>query len=1075
MFKWTASFTSETFFRSVVKYPKTVITASLIMILIAASFTPNLVKDTSFDAFLGQDNPALIYRNKVKEMFGLVDPMVIAIVNEGEFGVYNPKTLELVSWITNEVSLLANVDPDRIFSLSTENNIRGTESGMEVEQFMEFPPISQHEASNIAKAISDFPLYLGTMSSRDGKATLVIVELIDETAAEATYAELMELMSKAPINDNEKLHVAGEGAVTGYTGSYVDSDAQMLNPIAFLIIILVITLVFKRFSPPWMSTLVILASVLITLGVMAASGVPFFLVTNVLPVILIGISVADTIHIYSHYYEVQIKKPNNDKLETLVETMVAMWKPVTFTTLTTVGGFIGLYLASYMPPFKYVGLFSALGVTVAWIYSLVFLPAAIALTKPSPGKRFTKNTNTNTKDFLSVFMVWLGSIILNHSKKILVISVLISLAGIYSASIIEVDEDRIATFHYSEPIYKADKIINKYFDGTNYLDIVVETKEIEGILNPANLNKIAALQKYVNTLPHVNGSVSIVDYLKQMNRALNKGDNDFYSIPVTKEIAAQSLLLYSMSSDPNDFEEIVDYDYRTANIRVRLDTGAFKYVKDVVEPLQSYVDENLNNTEISASLSGRVSLIYHWVKDLGESSFISLIVALLLVWIVSSLLFKSSLAGLFALLPVVVTVLFIYAIMVALNIPINTGTSMFASIAIGLGVDFTIHILSRLRLELSSEAYGENNIEDALKNIFPTTGRALMLNFLAIALGFGVLALSKATPVRDFGIIISAAITASFFASLTILPALVKLFDPKFLYNKKYRIQESNPPQTLMAKNGFIYLFFALVISSAVFFSNLSFSSKVDNIEKLPAGTWLIDQVNTVDDGPSVSRMLTMTMTDRRGKERVRTARVYRKDFDGSKKTAIFYKSPSNIKGTGLLTYDYKASDKDDDQWLYLPSMRKIRRVSASDRGDHFLGTDFTFEDIKNDGKVDSNDYKFSTVGIEYIDGVKTYRVKASPVNEATAKELGYGQKDVWINPVNWMIVKSKYWDVRLNPLKTLYVDDISKVDGIWTSHKLSINNHKTEHMTKFVFSDVTYASVVDNKTFSKRFLSKGK
>ena len=114
-----------------------------------------------------------------------------------------------------------------------------------------------------------------------------------------------------------------------------------------------------------------------TLSVMAASLVAFFVITNALPVILIGISVADAIHIYSHYFDLQAEQPLKNRKELVVETMVGMWRPVTLTTLTTMAGFLGLYFAAYMPPFKYFGLFTAFGVFVAGVYSLIFLPAAM--------------------------------------------------------------------------------------------------------------------------------------------------------------------------------------------------------------------------------------------------------------------------------------------------------------------------------------------------------------------------------------------------------------------------------------------------------------------------------------------------------------------------------------------------------------------------------------------------------------------------------------------------------------------------------------------------------------------------
>ncbi|NRB38689.1 MAG: MMPL family transporter, partial [Pseudomonadales bacterium] len=313
------------------------------------SALPNLHKDTRADAFLAADNPALVYKNKVKAQFGLSDPIVVAVVNEGENGVFNPETLILVDWLTEEILALDNVNSDRVTSLATENNISGSDEGMAVAPFFDTlfdeQPVTQEAADNVWQQVSDFPLYMGNMVAHDKKATLIIAELVDEGLSEESYQKILELVDKAPKAEGDKIYVAGEGAIAGYLGSYIDADAQRLNPMAGLIITIIILFAFRRFTPALLANVIIAASVLMTLATMALLDVPFFVITNALPVILIGISVADSMHIFSHYYELQARQPDSDKNELIVETLEAMWRPITMTTLTTVAGFVGLYFA----------------------------------------------------------------------------------------------------------------------------------------------------------------------------------------------------------------------------------------------------------------------------------------------------------------------------------------------------------------------------------------------------------------------------------------------------------------------------------------------------------------------------------------------------------------------------------------------------------------------------------------------------------------------------------------------------------------------------------------------------------
>jgi len=242
----------------------------------------------------------------------------------------------------------------------------------------------------------------------------------------------------------------------------------------------------------------------------------------------------------------------------------------------------------------------------------------------------------------------------------------------------------------------------------------------------------------------------------------------------------------------------------------------------------------------------------------------------------------------------------------------------------------------------------------------------------------------------------------------------------------------------------------------------------------LPSGDAIMQQVNARDEGQSVSRNLLMEMTDRSGKTRTRNTRSFRKYYGEEKRTVLFYLSPSNVKDTGFLTYDYPEADRDDDQWLYLPAMRKVRRISASNRGDYFLGTDFTYEDIKKESKVSIEDYSRKTLREEVLDGIKTYVVESTPINQDIAKELGYGRVLQWVDPAIWMIRKAEFWDVRGDALKTIYFHDIRQVQGIWTAHRLEAINHKTGHNTIFTFSDIDYLAGVKDKIFTKRTLKRG-
>ena len=766
---------AEYFFRLVIAWPRTVIFLAFALVISSAIFIPTIEKDTRSDAFMPPDHPALVYQHKSEEIFGLKDPMVIAITSDHPNGIFTPQTLLLVDRLTEQIKKIKNIDADRVTSLSTENDIIGTEEGMQVEAFFEQPPVTQQQANAVRTAVMDFPLYLGSLVARDGSATLIVAELIDQNNAQAVYQALLKLVDASETLNGEKIFVAGEGAVSGYMGAYIDADATRLNPIAGLIITLVLFIAFRSWRGTFVPNVVVLGTVASALGIMAASSIPFFVITNALPVVLIGIAVADSIHIFSQYYEEVANNPNDSAGDVVVRTMLHMWRPVTLTTFTTMAGFLGLSLSAGMPPMQYFGLFAMLGVAVAWLFSLTVVPVILSQLKLRGSKNFKADRKT---DVYASFMTFMGRGVIRFPVIVLLLAVTIAGVGVLGAIKLVLNEDRITTFQEDERIVQADKAINKRFDGVHYLDIVVETAQPEDLFKSDNLQRIEKLQNFVSSLPHVKGSTSIVDYLKQMNRALNEDKKQAYQLPDNADLIAQYFLLYSASGSPDDFEQQVDYDYRLANIRIRLDSGQFQHEAVVVKAVEQYVQSSFNAPGIRANLSGRVNVDYHWIKSLGENHAASIVISLLLVWAMAALSMRSIVAGLYTLIPVALSILLIYAVMGYFGIWLGVGTSMFAAIAIGLGVDFAVHTIERLIVLIKDKG---NSINEAISTLYPSTGRALFFNFLALALGFGVLITSEVVPLIRFGTLVAVAVSVSFFASITVLLALVKVMEPDFI------------------------------------------------------------------------------------------------------------------------------------------------------------------------------------------------------------------------------------------------------------------------------------------------------
>ena len=244
--------------------------------------------------------------------------------------------------------------------------------------------------------------------------------------------------------------------------------------------------------------------------------------------------------------------------------------------------------------------------------------------------------------------------------------------------------------------------------------------------------------------------------------------------------------------------------------------------------------------------------------------------------------------------------------------------------------------------------------------------------------------------------------------------------------------------------------------------------------QDLPDANFIVKQTQDRNDGEFLTQDITLELISRNGKSRTQVTKVYRKDYGDERKQAIFYTEPSNVAGTSFLVYDYHDADRDDDQWLYLPAMRKTRRISGANRGDYFLGTDLTYDDIKLGPKISDEDYTHRTVGMEDVDGHKCYVLESVPVDDKTAKELGYSKSKAWVDANLWIVRKGEFWDIGGNKLKTVAVQDIDMIDGIWTPRSFRVVNHKTDHKTNFYFEKMDYSSPVSDEIFTENSLIRG-
>ena len=239
----------------------------------------------------------------------------------------------------------------------------------------------------------------------------------------------------------------------------------------------------------------------------------------------------------------------------------------------------------------------------------------------------------------------------------------------------------------------------------------------------------------------------------------------------------------------------------------------------------------------------------------------------------------------------------------------------------------------------------------------------------------------------------------------------------------------------------------------------------------------IMQKVYDRDDGNNAVMDMKMALIDADGDTRRRAIRSFRRDDPENPEDAqsvMFFLEPANVEGTGLLTYDYDDSDKDDDQWLYLPALKKVKRIAASDKSGSFMGTDFTYADMST---PDIEDYSYELMKETQVGEHKVWQILAEPKSEDEVERTGYSKTVSFVRQDNFVVIRSAHWLADGGRMKFMEVKELEKVDGIWTPLHMVMTTKKgkqTEHASVLRWENIKYDQPLEDALFTQRRLRQG-
>lgn len=523
---------------------KTVTAVMILFTVLLGSFIPLIKVDTDPENMLAEDEPVRIFHDKVKKRFNLYDMVVVGIVNEKHpEGVFNPHSLsrinELTEFAENELVWPDKEDPNRtvgvievdLLAPSKVDHIgQGGPGVIKFEWLMKTPPETQEGALQVKERALSNPLLKGTVVSEDGKAICLYLPLTSKDLSHTVYTKLKDKI--ATFKGEEQYHITGLPVAEDTFGYEMFVQMAVSAPLAMLVIFILMLIFFRKLVLIISPMIVALASVISSMGLLIALGYPVHIMSSMIPIFLMPIAVVDSVHILSEFFD--LYTPQKGRKATSREVMDHLFTPMLYTSLTSAAGFASLALTP-IPPVQVFGTFVAIGIMIAWLCTVIFVPAYVMMIPEESLKNFGHQAgvpaNKEKKSWLGRLLDIGGRFTYNRAKVIITVVLALTAIAVYGITLININDNPVKWFAQGHPIRKADNVLNEHFAGTYMAYLVlddasgkkVDTEYIDKLRH--RLQEKAAQLK--NELPQTPELVSEMDKLLLDNASTNMMKTEF--------------------------------------------------------------------------------------------------------------------------------------------------------------------------------------------------------------------------------------------------------------------------------------------------------------------------------------------------------------------------------------------------------------------------------------------------------------------------------------------------------------------------------------------------------------------
>ena len=740
------------------QHSRRTITISILATLFMGSGIRFLVMDDDMMKMLPKELESKVTWDAIQNEFGSTEIIFIAFGRQGE-SAYQEKTLADLWTLTEQLNILSTVDD--ISNISNATRIDQVDGFLEIDDLQNRKVLSSSEIDDIKVYLNKNQDLKKQLVSKGEEYLLTIIQPFDQVGLDQFRNDIVSVADS--ILSNYDVHYGGTAYVTGSVPQLIRDDVQSLIKMGMIIMLVILLFNLRSIHAVLMVMMVILSSLIAMMGFMGwaykitgSDRFLFALLNTSMPIILLTIANSDGVHVVTKFFR-EFRKLRD--VNTAIESsMDALLLPIFLTSITTIAAFLTM-VSSPLEPLIGYGVSISVGIAWAWLMSSLMLPAVISTKKWDP--------NSKAIALASIFEKLVGkiaNIVTRYPKYVFSSGLILVLAGLMGLYKITIDVNVASFFKPGTEIRDSMDFIDEKMSGTMDLRVRLDAD----IKDPIVLQKMDSLQSYIEENDQVKVTYSIANVVKQMHRTVMDDSLKYETIPVEREKVNNLFTMYSMSGDPEDFSSLVDYEYSSGLITALSSVMSTEDVFSFVGSITDHIEQNFDQT-INIDVTGMIVVIRDMVLMVIRSSFLSILISLVLICSITALFFKRIIWGILAVIPLTGAVILNFGLMGHFGITLNHITAILSSIIIGVGVDFAIHFISQFQRLSSSIDRG-----DLSQEVIKDVGYPIILD-AGSNMGFGALLFSAFIPVQYIGGLMVFAMISTSLGTLTLLSSSTEL------------------------------------------------------------------------------------------------------------------------------------------------------------------------------------------------------------------------------------------------------------------------------------------------------------